>query len=167
VCQPNAFFEQALPPQVIATIRATKERRPLAPSCGPPSPNAAPREAQMAINFPRYLAAGTRVVLGTDTGIQPGHTFGSGEHVEMARWVQLGMSPADAIIAATSRPAQLMGLSDLGTLAAGKRASFIVLDANPLENIRNTRTIADVYLDGARFDRQALLAEWRQSWGSQ
>ena len=166
VCQPNPFFEQALAPQVIAKIRATMERRPLSPSCGPPSPNAAPREAQMAINFPQYLAAGTRVVLGTDTGIQPGHTFGSGEHVEMARWVQLGMSPSDAIIAATSRPAQLMGLVDLGSLAVRKRASFIVLDANPLDNIRNTRRIADVYLDGARFDRAGLVAEWRRSWSS-
>jgi imidazolonepropionase-like amidohydrolase len=166
VCQPDPFFEQALPPQVVATIRATKQRRPLSPSCGPPSPTAAQREAQMAINFPQYLAAGTRVVLGTDTGIQPGHTFGSGEHVEVARWVQLGMSTSEAIVAATSRPAQLMGLSDLGSLTPGKRASFIVLDDNPLENIRNTRKIAAVYLDGARFDREGLLAEWRQSWGS-
>jgi imidazolonepropionase-like amidohydrolase len=167
VCQPNPFFEQALPPQVTAKIRATTERRPLSPSCGPPAATAAQRESQMAINFPQYLAAGTRVVLGTDTGIQPGHTFGSGEHVEMARWVQLGMSPSEAIIAATSRPAQLMGLSDLGSLAAGKRASFIVLDRNPLDNIRNTRTISDVYLNGARFDREGLLRDWRQSWGSQ
>ena len=112
----------------------------------------------MAINFPRMLAAGARVVLATDTGIQPGHTFGSGEHVELARWVQLGMTPADAIVAATSRPAELMGQRDLGTLAAGKRASFIVLDANPLDDIRNTRRIADVYLDGVRVDRDALKA---------
>jgi len=96
-------------------------------------------------------------VLATDTGIHPGHTFGSGEHVELARWVQLGMPPAEAVVAATSRPAELMRLTDLGTLAAGKRASFIVLDANPLDDIRNTRLISDVYLDGARFDRDALL----------
>ena len=108
VCNPDPFFEQALPDSVIKTIRATMERRPLAPSCGPPNPNAAAREKQMAINFPQMLKAGARVVLATDTGIQPGHTFGSGEHVEMARWVQLGMSPAEAIVAATSRPAELM-----------------------------------------------------------
>lgn len=166
VCQPDPFFEQALPPQVIATIRATLERRPLSPSCGPLSPTAAQREEQMARNFPQYIAAGTRIVLGTDTGIQPGHTFGSGEHVELARWVQLGLPPSDAIIAATSRPAQLMGLTDLGSLTAGKRASFIVLDGNPLENIRNTRKIADVYLDGTRFDREGLLTEWQKSWGT-
>ncbi len=158
VCRPDPFFEQALPPSVIAKIRATLERKPLAPSCGPPSPTAAERERQMAINFPQMLAAGARVVLATDTGIQPGHTFGSGEHVELARWVQLGMPPAEAIVAATSRPAALMGQTDLGMLAAGKRASFVVLDANPLDDIRNTRRIADVYLDGVRVDRPALAA---------
>ena len=157
VCKADPFFEQALPPQVIARIRATTERRGLAPSCGPPSPTAGEREEQMARNFPQYIAAGVRIVLGTDTGIHPGHTFGSGEHVELARWVQLGLPPAEAIVAATSRPAQLMGLTDLGSLAVGKRASFIVLDGNPLENIRNTRRIADVYIDGARFDREGLL----------
>jgi imidazolonepropionase-like amidohydrolase len=55
-----------------------------------------------------------------------------------------------------------MGLTDLGTLASGKRASFIVLDANPLDNIRNTRRIADVYLDGVKFDRDAVRRKWAQ-----
>lgn len=160
LCTPDPFFEQAVPPSVVARIRATIERRPLVPSCGPLPANAADRERQMAINFPRMLAAGARVVLATDTGIQPGHTFGSGEHVELARWVQLGMSPAEAIVAATSRPAALMGQQDLGMLAAGKRASFIVLEASPLENILNTRRIADVYLDGTRIDREALRARF-------
>jgi imidazolonepropionase-like amidohydrolase len=50
-----------------------------------------------------------------------------------------------------------MGLRDLGSLTPGKAASFVVLDANPLDDITNTRRIADVYLDGRRVDRQALL----------
>jgi imidazolonepropionase-like amidohydrolase len=167
VCDNDPFFEQALPPTVVATIRATTERRPLAPSCGPPAPTAARREEILAYNFPRMIAAGARIVLGTDTGIQPGHTFGSGEHVELARWVQLGLTPAQAIVAATGRPAELMGLEDMGTLATGKRADFIVLDANPLENIRNTRRISSVYLDGVKFDRDALLARWKNAGASQ
>jgi imidazolonepropionase-like amidohydrolase len=166
VCDPDPFFEQALPPSLVHSIRATMDRKPLAPSCGPPSPNAARREAMLAQNFPRMIAAGARIVLGTDTGIQPGHTFGSGEHLELARWVQLGLSPSEAIVAATSRPAQLLGLTDMGSLAAGKRASFVVLNANPLDDIRNTRTIVDVYLDGARFDRDGVRAEWRTAWGA-
>ena len=167
VCQPDPFFEVALPAKVIAEIRATTERRPLAPSCGPPSPNAPRREEIMAYNFPRMIASGARIVLGTDTGIQPSHTFGSGEHVELARWVQLGLSPSDAIVAATKRPAELLGLKDMGTLAAGKRADFIVLDANPLDNILNTRKIASVYLDGAKFDREAMIARWKRAEQSQ
>jgi imidazolonepropionase-like amidohydrolase len=163
VCEHDPFFEQAMPPAVIAKIRATKERRPLTPSCGPPAPNAATREANIAYNFPRMIAAGARVVLGTDTGIHPGHTFGSGEHVEIARWVQLGLTPSQAITAATQRPAELLGLKDMGTLAVGKRASFIVLDASPLDDIRNTRRISSVYLDGAKFDREALLARWKKA----
>lgn len=167
VCERDPFFEQALPARVIATIRATTERRPLAPSCGPPAPTAATRQAMQEYNFPRMIAAGTRIVLGTDTGIHPGHTFGSGEHVELAKWVQLGLTPSQAIVAATQRPAELMGLADRGTLASGKRADFIVLDANPLENIRNTRRISRVYLDGVAFDREGLLARWRKADASQ
>ena len=163
VCERDPFFEQSLPAAVIAKIRATTERRPLAPSCGPPSPNAGTREGILAYNFPRMIAAGARIVLGTDTGVHPGHTFGSGEHVELARWVQLGLTPSQAITAATQRPAELLGLKESGTLAVGKRASFIVLDANPLEDIRNTRRISSVYLDGVKFDREALLARWKKA----
>ena len=161
VCQPDPFFEQALPPNVVAKIRANKERRALTAHCAPPAPNASTREEILAYNFPRMLAAGARVVLGTDTGVHPGHTFGSGEHLELARWVQLGMTPAQAIVAATQRPAELLGLKDLGTLTAGKRASFVVLDGNPLDNILNTRKISAVYLDGVAFDRDAAAAKFR------
>lgn len=162
VCQQDPFFEQALPDQVIAQIRANKVRRPLTANCAPPGPNSEQREAIIAWNFPRMVASGARVVLGTDTGVEPGHTFGSGEHLELARWVQLGLTPSDAIIAATSRPAELMGLKDMGTLAVGKRADFMVLDANPLENILNTRRISSVYLDGVRIDRESMLPRWKR-----
>ena len=164
VCKHDPFFEQALPTKVIAKIRATTERRALTANCAPAS---ARREEIMAYNFLRMISSGARIVLGTDTGIEPGHTFGSGEHVEMARWVQLGLTPMQAIVAATQRPAELMGLADMGTLAAGKRADFIVLDANPLDDIYNTRKISSVYLDGARFDREAMLARWKRADASQ
>ncbi len=162
VCNADPFFEDAMPFAVVAKIRAATERVSLQAHCAPPSPNAPTRERTLAQNFPMMIAAGVKLVLATDTGIHPGHTFGSGEHVELARWVQLGLPPAQAIVAATRTPAELMGLSDLGTLAAGKRASFIVLNANPLVNIRNTRSIVDVYLDGVKFDREAARRTMRQ-----
>ncbi|HEY7285751.1 MAG TPA: amidohydrolase family protein [Vicinamibacterales bacterium] len=163
VCEHNPFFEEALPSSVVASIRATKEPKPLAPSCGPPSPNAPRREEILGYNFQKMVGAGMRVVLGTDTGIHPGHTFGTGDHHELARWVQLGLSPADAIVAATSRPAQLLDIADMGTIAAGKSADLIVLDANPLDDIHNTQKIASVYLRGQKLDRAALLARWQRA----
>jgi imidazolonepropionase-like amidohydrolase len=72
------------------------------------------------------------------------------------------LTPAQAIVAATSRPAEALGLKDVGTLAAGKMADFIVLNANPLDDIKNTRQISDVYLRGQRLDRAALLAKWKK-----
>jgi imidazolonepropionase-like amidohydrolase len=54
----------------------------------------------------------------------------------------------------------VLGLKDTGTLEGGKRADFIVLDANPLDNIRNTRQISAVYLAGSKLDRDGLRARW-------
>ena len=78
-------------------------------------------------------------------------------------YVRLGLTPAEAIIASTSRPTEVLRINDTGVLAKGKRADFIVLNANPLENIRNTREIDSVYLDGVRLDRQALQAKFQQA----
>ena len=152
-CDGDPFVDQTYPAPALAAIRQT--------GCGPAGPNAATREAALASNVPRMVAAGARLVLGTDAGITARHAFGWADHHEMARWVELGLTPAQAIAAATSRPAELLGLDDMGTLAVGKSADFIVLDANPLENIRNTRRIARVYLRGAMLNREALSAAWK------
>jgi cytosine/adenosine deaminase-related metal-dependent hydrolase len=57
----------------------------------------------------------------------------------------------------------VLRINDTGVLAKGKRANFIVLNANPLENIRNTREIDSVYLDGAKLDREALQAKFKRA----
>ena len=154
-CDGDPFIDQSYPASALAAIRQN--------GCGAATANAANREAMLANNVPKMVAAGARLVLGTDAGITARHAFGWADHHEIARWVDLGLTPAQAIAAATARPAELLGIKDLGTLAVGKSADFIVLDANPLENIRNTRKIASVYLRGARLNRDALASAFKNA----
>jgi len=66
-------------------------------------------------------------------------------------------------VVSTSRPAEVLRIRDAGTLAKGKRADFIVLNANPLEDIRNTRKIDSVYLSGVKIDREALRTRFKNA----
>ena len=100
-----------------------------------------------ARNLARLNAAGARIVLGTD-GNRPW-----GPHEEMQDMVAAGMKPAQVLVAATRNGAEFLRMSDAGTLQAGKSADFIVLDANPLDDITNTRRISQVILSGAAVDR--------------
>ena len=100
-----------------------------------------------ARNLARLNAAGARIVLGTD-GNKPW-----GPHDEMQDMVVAGMTPAQVIVAATRNGAEFLRIADAGTLQAGKSGDFIVLDANPLDDITNTRKISSVYLRGAVVDR--------------
>ena len=96
-----------------------------------------------ARNLAKLSAAGVRIAIGTD-----GNTPWA-PHVEMADMVAAGMTPAQVIVAATRNAAEFVRLPNTGTIEAGKTADFIVLDANPLDDITNTRRIATVYLRGA------------------
>jgi imidazolonepropionase-like amidohydrolase len=100
-----------------------------------------------ARNLAKLNAAGVRIVLGTD-GNRPW-----GPHEEMQDMVTAGMTPAQVIVAATRNGAEFLRMADAGTLQAGKSADFIVLDANPLDDISNTRRISQVILRGAAVDR--------------
>jgi imidazolonepropionase-like amidohydrolase len=105
-------------------------------------------------NLAKLNAAGIKIALGTDGPIP------WAAHEEMADMVASGMTPAQVLVAATRNAAELMGLSDAGTITARKSADFVVLDANPLDDITNTRRIATVYLRGTEVDRGALRARW-------
>ena len=156
----NQFIEQALPASVIADVKAGKTWLPSNPCSAPVN---AQREENLKSNFGRMMAAGARIVLSTDAGVSAKYSFGFAEHHEIARYVQFGMSPAQAIVVSTSRPTEVLMIKDTGTLAKGKRADFIVLNANPLEDIRNTRRIDSVYLNGVKLDRQALQAKFKKA----
>jgi imidazolonepropionase-like amidohydrolase len=105
----------------------------------------------------KLSAAGARIILGSDTGLED-HPFGYAEQKELQLMAEAGMTPSQVITAATSRAAEFLALADRGTLAPGKRADLLVLDANPLDDIRNTRRIAKLYIAGSEVDRTALKA---------
>ena len=114
----------------------------------------------------RLKAAGVRFVLGTDMGggfsreHDPTPAYlGWSTHIEMESMVKAGLTPSEVIAAATRDSAQFLGLDLLGTVASGKNADFLVLDANPLDNIANTRRISRVYIRGEEVDRTALRAQ--------
>jgi imidazolonepropionase-like amidohydrolase len=113
--------------------------------------------ANMQASLAKLNAAGARIILGCDTGL-PDHFFGYAEQRELELMVAAGMTPAQVIVAATSRPAEYLGLQNTGSLAPGKSADFLVLEANPLDDIRNTRRIAKIYIKGTKIDRAALRA---------
>src|SRR5262245_33937065 len=93
--------------------------------------------------------------LGTD-----GTGDGFGAHQQIAYYIRCGFTTSEAIQAATSVNARILGLNRMGTVAVGKEADFIVLDANPLQNIANTHKINKVYLRGVEIDRATLRANF-------
>ncbi|MEX0935330.1 MAG: amidohydrolase family protein, partial [Gemmatimonadota bacterium] len=147
---PDPFLRDAVRSGVADRLLERPEATP-----GPES-----REAELAAALGRLLEAGATIVLGTDAGAIPDHFFGYTGHRELEILVRLGMTPMQALVAGTGAAAAALHLEDTGALAPGFRADFVVLGADPLEDIRNTRRIEAVYLGGQRVDREGLRAGW-------
>jgi imidazolonepropionase-like amidohydrolase len=103
----------------------------------------------------RLAKANAKIILGSDTGLED-HLFGMSEQRELESMVKAGMTPMQVIVAATSRPAEYLKLTTMGSLEAGNDASFLVLDANPLDDITNTQRLSGIYIKGVQVDRAAL-----------
>lgn len=106
-----------------------------------------------------FAAAGGRIAAGTDAANQllvPGYS----QHREMELLVRAGLSPGEALRAATRNGAVLLGVDSLGLLAPGKAADLLVLSRDPLADIRNTRTIELVMSRGELIDPDSIRAAW-------
>jgi imidazolonepropionase-like amidohydrolase len=98
----------------------------------------------------RYRAAGVRMATGTDS------PFPLGLQHEMEVLVESGLSPMEAIVAATGDAARVLNTPEIGTITPGQWADLVLLSENPLEDIRNTRRIREVIQGGRIIDREAL-----------
>ena len=135
-----SWLKGSLPDGELAKIQAGATDRPQAQAAW----------GIQARNLKKLADAGMTIAVGTD-----GNTAWA-PHVEMADMVASGMTPAQVIVSATKNGAAFLRMSDTGTIAVGKTADLLVLDANPLDDITNTRTISAVYLKGVKLDREAL-----------
>ena len=152
----DPFFQEQVPDAVVSRLREEAVGGPGGER--PRTAAAAERARVIADNFAKLA---DHVILGTDAGAV-GDFFGYADHLELELFVRLGMTPSQAIVAATQRAAEAFGLTHVGTVAAGQSADFVVLDANPLDDITNTRQISRVYLRGEEIDRDGLRSAWTQ-----
>jgi imidazolonepropionase-like amidohydrolase len=144
----DPFFQRGVQPETIATLRSAAYRNKVGND-----PDFAKNKAAFEMasdNLRKLYQAGVRLGFGTDTG-PPARFLGFFEHWEMELMVQAGLPPMAVIQSASKNAAEFLGVArDFGTLEKGKHADLIVLDKNPLDDIRNTRTIHSVYLGGEK-----------------
>jgi imidazolonepropionase-like amidohydrolase len=147
----DPFFSRWLSPDVVARLKDPATARLLQAD---PDFAKYPGMLTMAqTNLKKLSDAGVKIAFGTDTG-PPRRFQGFFEHLELELMVGAGLTPAQALAAATSSAAQSLGIAqETGTIAKGKRADLILLDASPLADIKNTRKIRQVWIGGRAVNR--------------
>lgn len=157
----SAFFQAALEPGVFQMITNPEYKEKVRSN-----PNTAKEVAALQIalkNVKRVHDAAIPLALGTDSGAQPVRVQGFSEHNELELLVKAGLTPMQAIITGTKNAAALLRISDqVGTLEPGKKASFIVLDKDPSNDILNTRTINAVWKNGQKVNDGPLSNSAKQ-----
>ena len=141
----DPFFLKYAEPEVLEQLKAPERQARIRESKSAQQYKIALETASR--NLKALADAGVKIVFGTDTG-PPGRFQGYFEHMELELMAKAGLTPEQILRSATSDAADCLGLNELGTLKAGKWADFVVLDQNPLEDIRNMRTIESVWIAG-------------------
>jgi imidazolonepropionase-like amidohydrolase len=152
----NRFFQNALSPAALEQLKSPEYRNKVTND-----PNTPKNRAALATgmrNLKKLHDAGVRIAFGTDSGGNPVRIPGWGEHRELELMVKAGLTPMQALVAATRGSAAMLGAADRGTLAKGQRADFVVLAADPLEDIRNTRQIVSIWSGGREVKPRTQLA---------
>lgn len=109
-------------------------------------------------NVRRLHAAGVTILAGTDAG-NPGTAHGASLHGELELLTHAGLSPSEALAAATARPAERLGLADRGRIAPGMRADLVLVDGDPTREITATRAIVAIWKNGHAVDRTAVAGD--------
>ena len=147
----DPFFLRGLPAYASQIDRVKDPALHAKIKASPGTARAKQQFAQGLRNLKLLSDAGVMIAMGTDSGTGLGRWQGYFEQVEMELMVKAGMTPMQTLVASTGNAAKVMGLDrEVGTLRPGKRADFVVLTADPLADIRNTRTIESVWIDGRR-----------------
>ncbi len=149
----DQFFKLAVGPELQLQLESPEYRQKVESD-----PNLARVKAAFAMarkNLKTLEDAGVTIAFGTDSGASPVRIPGWAEHHELELMVRAGLTPMQAICAATAGSAKVLGASDLGTLEAGKRADFVVLAGSPLSSISNTRQMLSIWHSGKEITPRA------------
>jgi imidazolonepropionase-like amidohydrolase len=142
----DPLFLREADPAVVARLREPARQETTRTSASARAYKAALVVAKR--NLKRAADAGVLIAMGTDSGAFPERFEGYFEHLEMAMMAEAGLTPAEILRAATVNAARALGVEVVGRLTPGSWADFVVLDRDPLEDIRHTRSIASVWIAG-------------------